>query len=323
MSEDDLLVQAKSALRLEAQAILEMAERLDEQFCRAIGMILDCRGRVIVTGMGKSGLIGRKIAATLSSTGTPAFFLHPAEGSHGDIGMIAKQDLMVVLSNSGETCEVVAILPVVKRLGIPLIAILGRCDSTLARLSDVILDVSVAREACPMGLAPTCSTTAALAMGDALAVVLLERRHFKPEQFAMLHPGGTIGRRLLLRVADVMHVGQAIPVVQANDSVRKALMEMTSKRLGMTGVLDEQGLLIGIVTDGDLRRYLERDDHLLSRMVLEIMTTHPKKITQEALAVEALHRMEESKITTLFVVDPIGKLTGVIHLHDLLSAGLT
>ncbi|MBF0191102.1 MAG: KpsF/GutQ family sugar-phosphate isomerase [Magnetococcales bacterium] len=317
-----MLERARQVLGLEAEAILAMAARLDQRFPEAVERLHACRGRVVVSGIGKSGMIGRKIAATLASTGAPALFLHPAEGSHGDLGMVTRADVVVLISNSGETWEVLGLLPVFKRLGVPLIAMTGRMDSTLARMSDVVLDIGVSREACPMGLAPTSSTTAALAMGDALAVCLLEKRHFSPEQFAFLHPGGSLGRRLLVRVSDRMHTGAKIPCVKEADTVRDALFEMTAKRLGMTGVLDEAGRLTGVITDGDLRRLLEREEDLLKRVAGEVMTRNPKVIAGDALAAEAARVMETAKITGLFVVTPERIPEGVIHLHDLLEAGL-
>ncbi|MBF0293951.1 MAG: KpsF/GutQ family sugar-phosphate isomerase [Magnetococcales bacterium] len=317
-----MLERARRILRMEAEAILAMADRLDDGFARAVRLLLACKGRVVVTGMGKSGMIGRKIAATLASTGAPAFFLHPAEGSHGDLGMVTRTDVVVLLSNSGETGEILALLPVFKRLGVPMIALTGRIGSTLARMSDVVLDIAVEREACPMGLAPTSSTTAALAMGDALAVAVLEQRDFGPEQFAFLHPGGSLGRRLLVRVADLMHTGERIPLVREEDAVREALFEMTAKRFGMTGVTDATGRLAGIITDGDLRRRLETDPDMLARRAREIMTPRPRIVAAAALAVEAMRLMEEAKITCLFVVALDGQPEGVIHLHDLLKAGL-
>ncbi|MBF0272867.1 MAG: KpsF/GutQ family sugar-phosphate isomerase [Magnetococcales bacterium] len=317
-----MIERARQVLGMEAEAILAMAERLDQRFPEAVERLHACRGRVVVSGIGKSGMIGRKIAATLASTGAPAFFLHPAEGSHGDLGMVTRADVVILISNSGETWEVLGLLPVFKRLGVPLIAMTGRMDSTLARMSDVVLDIGVSREACPMGLAPTSSTTAALAMGDALAVCLLEKREFGPEQFAFLHPGGSLGRRLLVRVADRMHTGTRIPCVGETDTVRDALFEMTAKRLGMTGVVNPQGRLTGVITDGDLRRLLEREGELLGRLAGEVMTRNPKVIAGDALAAEAARVMETSKITGLFVVTADRIPEGVIHLHDLLEAGL-
>ncbi|MGN7612112.1 KpsF/GutQ family sugar-phosphate isomerase [Magnetococcales bacterium HHB-1] len=320
-----ILEQAQRTLKMEADAILAMSDRLDEQFIRAIDLLFSCRGRVVVTGMGKSGLISKKIAATLASTGTPAFFLHPAEGGHGDLGMITKEDILITLSNSGETSEVLELLPVVKRFAIPMIAIVGNPNSTLGRMSDAVLDASVAREACPLNLAPTCSSTASLAMGDALAVALLEKRAFNEDQFALFHPGGSLGKKLLLRVEDLMHTREKIPLVAEKDKIKNVILEMTDKRLGMTGVLDQENRLTGIITDGDLRRHLEQDEKLLKRAAKEVMTPNPKAIRPTALAVEAIKMMEKNKISSLFVFEPPvkeDKLIGVIHLHTLLEAGL-
>jgi arabinose-5-phosphate isomerase len=279
---------------------------------------------VVVTGMGKSGLICQKIAATMASTGTPALFLHPAEGVHGDLGMIAKGDVVIAVSNSGETEELTRILPVIKRMGLPLIAMAGKPDSTLARAGDVFLDISVKEEACPLQLAPTASTTATLAMGDALAVALLLERGFCEEDFALYHPGGALGKRLLLRVEDLMHSGEAIPVVMSKTPLKEALYEITSKKLGLTGVVNAQGELVGIFTDGDLRRTIEKGVELLHQPISEFMNRQPKRILRTQLAVKALQRMEEHAITSLFVFNneedrlPVG----VIHLHDLLRAGV-
>ncbi len=317
-----MLAQARKTLRMEAQAIERLAKRLDSSFEDAVELMLKCKGRVVVTGMGKSGLVGQKIAATLASTGTPAFFLHPAEASHGDLGMVVPRDILITLSNSGETREVIALMPVIKRMGVPMIAMVGGPDSTLSKMSDILLDVSVENEACPLGLAPTCSTTAAMAMGDALAVALLEQRDFSPEQFAFFHPGGSLGKKLLLKVSDRMHSGDRIPLVKDTDLVKDAMFEMTDKRFGMTGVLDQAGSLVGILTDGDLRRSMSSGKDILALQVREIMTKEPKTINDEALAVEAVKIMEERKITSLFVKDDSDKLLGVIHLHDLLEAGL-
>ncbi|MEO5352614.1 MAG: KpsF/GutQ family sugar-phosphate isomerase [Magnetococcus sp. XQGC-1] len=322
-----MLERAKHTLLLEADALRAMANRLDDRLIQAVDHLADCQGRVVVTGMGKSGIIAMKVAATLASTGTPAFFLHPAEGSHGDIGMVTRRDVVLAISNSGETAEVLALLPTLKFLGVPIISLVGRLNSTLARVSTVVLDVSVEREACPLGLAPTCSTTAALAMGDALAVALLEKRQLSPEQFALFHPGGALGRKLLLRVADLMHKAPQIPLVAVGDSMRQAILEMTAKRMGVTGVIDESGSLLGIITDGDLRRWLERggqtpDQDRLAQTAGTVMTLNPKTITGNALAVEALKIMEEKKITSLFVGTIGAPPEGVVHLHDLLGAGL-
>jgi arabinose-5-phosphate isomerase len=275
-----------------------------------------------VSGMGKSGLIGQKIAATLASTGTPAFFLHPAEGIHGDLGMLARHDTVIALSNSGETEEVLKLLPFVKRLNIPVIALTGRIQSNLAKNSDVILDVSVSEEACPMGLAPTASTTAMLAMGDALAITLLQKRGLREEDFAQFHPGGTLGRRLLLKVQDLMHQGNAVPCIHSNATIHDALLEMTAKKLGMTTVLDDAGRLFGVITDGDLRRCLERGIDLSAARVHDLASRAPKTITPDALAARAVQIMEEFSITSLVVLDEHGSVVGVLHLHDLLKSGI-
>jgi len=315
---------AKKVLQVEADAVLALRQRLDGQFAAAVEMILDCRGRVVITGMGKSGLICQKVASTMASTGTPALFMHPAEGIHGDLGMIMKGDVVIAVSNSGETDEVVRILPIIKRMGIPLIAMAGNAQSTLARAGDVFLDVSVAEEACPLGLAPTASTTATLAMGDALAVALLERRGFREEDFALFHPGGALGKRLLLRVEDLMHVDEEVPLVDAATLLRDALFEITSKKLGITGVVDESGGLLGVFTDGDLRRCMERGYDVLNSPIRDVMTGNPKRILRSNLAAKALQRMEEHSITSLFVFadDQAAQPVGIVHLHDLLKAGV-
>lgn len=315
---------AKRVLQIEAEAIERLVERINEDFVRAVEFILACEGKVVVTGVGKSGIIGQKIASTLASTGTPAFFLHPTEGIHGDLGMLEKKDIVVAISNSGETEELSQILPLIKRYGNKLIVLTGRAASTLARAGDVVLDVSVTEEACPLGLAPTASTTAALAMGDALAVALLEKRGFNKEDFAVLHPGGKLGKQLLLKVSDLMHEGEELPAVYENTLMKEALVEITSKRLGITGVVNEREELVGAITDGDLRRSLEKYPDLLERTAAEIMTRNPKLIEADALAAQAVQRMEEHSITSLFVLDKGGERTprGIIHLHDLLKAGV-
>ncbi len=315
---------AKKVLRIEADAILALLDRIDERFCRVADMILACKGRVVITGMGKSGLICQKIAATFTSTGTPALFLHPAEGMHGDLGMLMKGDVVIAVSNSGETEEILKILPLIKRMGLPLVAMSGNPKSTLARAGDIFLDISVREEACPLGLAPTASTTATLAMGDALAVALLVERGFKEEDFALYHPGGSLGKRLLLRVEDLMHSGEDIPMVPLGTPLKEALFEITNKKLGITGIADSQGTLVGVFTDGDLRRTIEKDFEVLNRPINEVMTHHPKRILRSNLAAKALQRMEEHAITSLFVFEkeddsaPIG----IVHLHDLLKAGV-
>src|SRR5574337_801773 len=314
------LARARRVLELEAQAIRALADRLDQAFVRALDMLEACRGRVVLTGMGKSGFIAKKIAATFASTGTPALFLHPAEGVHGDLGMVVRGDVVVVVSNSGETAEIVELLPAFKRLGVALVALVGSALSTLARQSDVVLDVGVAEEACPMNLAPTASTTAALAMGDALAVTLLERRGFQAEDFALIHPGGTLGRKLLLKVEDLMHSGDEVPRVGQAVTMREAIPVISGKRLGMTAVTDAEGRLTGIITDGDLRRALQKWPDLLERRVADVMIRGPKRIGKTELAAKAVQVMEQHAITSLLIVDATGRPEGVIHLHDLLRA---
>ena len=312
-----------AVLRAEADAILGLTERLDQGFHDACELILKCDGRIVVTGMGKSGHIANKIAATLASTGTPAFFMHPGEASHGDLGMITAQDLVIALSNSGETSEITLLLPLLKRLGIPLLALSGKPASTIARSADIHLDVSVAKEACPLGLAPTSSTTAALAMGDALAVAVLEARGFTEEDFALSHPGGNLGRRLLLRVSDIMHTGNAIPLVTAESTLKDTLLEMTAKGLGMTGVIDSgNNKLVGIYTDGDLRRTFEKMPDIGSARVQDFMTTNCVTIEADRIASEALKIMHDKKINSLMVVDADRSVQGALNMHDLLRAGV-
>lgn len=319
-----ILKEAQRVIRVEAEALLALADSLNGEFTRSVELILSSHGRVVVTGMGKSGIICQKIASTLASTGTPAFFLHPAEGIHGDLGMIMKGDVVIAVSNSGETDEVVRILPVIKRLGAMLIAMSGNRESTLARSADVFLEISIKEEACPLGLAPTASTTATLAMGDALAVALLVERGFSAEDFALFHPGGALGKKLLLRVEDLMHTGDAVPLVAADSLMREALFVITSRGLGITGVVDPAGVLVGVITDGDLRRALEKGADILNETAGALMTGNPKRISAGDLAARALQRMEEHSITSLFVFsgDQTGKPVGIIHLHDLLKAGL-
>lgn len=319
-----IIERAKRVLQIEAGAIERLEKRINEDFVRAVKFILACEGKVVVTGVGKSGIIGQKIASTLASTGTPAFFLHPTEGIHGDLGMLEKKDIVVAISNSGESDELSQILPLIKRNGNKLIVLTGRITSTLARAGDAVLDVSVAEEACPLGLAPTASTTATLAMGDALAVALLEERGFKKEDFAALHPGGKLGKQLLLKVSDLMHAGEALPMIFEDALMKDAVVEITSKRLGITGVVDKRKELVGVITDGDLRRGLEKYPDLLKKTAADIMTRDPKWIEADALAAQAVQRMEEHSITSLVVFDKAGERTprGIIHLHDLLKAGV-
>jgi len=316
----DLRRLAERVLRIEAEAILGLIPKLDERFERAVELLRGCAGRVIVTGMGKSGLIGRKIAATLASTGTPAHFLHPAEGVHGDLGMVARGDVVLALSNSGETDEALAILPPLKRLGVPIVLLTGNPTSSLARQCEVVLDVSVAEEACPMNLAPTSSTTAALAVGDALAMVLLELRGFRPEDYAALHPRGSLGWRALFRVADLMLTGDAVPVVPENTPLREVIVEMTQKRKGMTTVIDRAGRLAGVVTDGDLRRLHLTGKPIDDLSAGQVASAEPKTIRAEDLASKALEVMETWQITSLVIVDEARRPVGLIHLHDILRA---
>jgi arabinose-5-phosphate isomerase len=318
--------QAKRVLKIEADAVAALIDRINGRFEQAVEMILNCKGRVVVTGMGKSGLIGKKIAATLASTGTPALFLHPAEGIHGDLGMVTRGDTVIALSNSGETEEVAMMLPSLKRLGIKIIALTGNPESTLARNSDVVIDIGVKEEACPLGLAPTASTTATLAMGDALAVVLLDQRGFKEEDFACFHPGGSLGKKLLLRVRDLMHTGDAVPLVSEETLIKDAIYEISSKKMGITAVLNAEGKLVGVISDGDLRRWMEKTEksgeNLLSKKAKDIMTRKPKVANKDSLAAEAVALMEKNSITCLIVSDRDARPEGVIHLHDLLKAGV-
>ena len=309
-------------IQLEAEALLTLANQVDGQFAEACRLILACTGRVIVTGMGKSGHIGGKIAATLASTGTPSFFVHPGEASHGDIGMITTSDLVLAISNSGETEEILTILPIIKRLGVKLIALTGGMESSLARQADATLNTGVEKEACPHNLAPTASTTAALAVGDALAVALLKSRGFTREDFARAHPAGSLGRRLLLYVSDIMHTGTTIPQVAEEASLREALLEMTGKGLGMTGVVDRDGRLVGIFTDGDLRRVLNRSVDVYHAKITEVMTRNPKTTRSDRLAAETVQLMRSLKINGLFVVDENNRVLGALNMHDLFRAGV-
>jgi len=318
-----LLERAKKVLKIEAEAINKMAERLDSRFNEAVDLILQCQGRTVITGMGKSGLIGKKISSTLASTGTPSLFLHPAEGSHGDLGMVTRGDVAIALSNSGETEEIIRLLPVLRRMSIKIISLVGNMKSTLAMRSDVALDVSVAEEACPLGLAPTASTTVVLAMGDALSMVVLDRRGFRREDFAMFHPGGTLGKRLILTVGDLIHADVEIPKVEKQFLMKDVLLEISAKRLGMTTVVDENKCFIGVITDGDLRRGFERwGSDFLSLSAGEVASSKPKTITKDSLAAEAMAIMEKHEITSLIAVGADGQAEGVLHLHDLLKAGI-
>ncbi|KOR32232.1 D-arabinose 5-phosphate isomerase [Achromatium sp. WMS3] len=310
----------RAVIRTEAQAVAALEKSINAVFVQACTYLLACEGRIVVLGMGKSGHIGSKIAATLASTGSPAFFVHPGEASHGDLGMIISKDVVLALSNSGETEEILMILPLIRRLGVPLIAMTGNLQSTLAKEADVTLDVSVEKEACPLGLAPTASTTAALAMGDALAVALLESRGFTAEDFARSHPAGALGRRLLLRVSDIMHTGTAIPKVMQGTPLSMALLEMSQKSLGMTAIINNKQQIIGVYTDGDLRRTLDKDLDIRTLIVDTVMTKDCQVTTPQTLAAQALQLMEIKKINGLFVVNQEQKLIGALNMHDLLQA---
>ncbi len=328
MTKGAVLNRAKEVLSIEAQGILSLVDKLDEKFSDAIELLHNCRGKVVVTGLGKSGLICRKIAATFSSTGTPSLFLHAGDANHGDMGIVREGDVVLAVSNSGETEEILRLLPILKRVGVHLIAITGNHGSSLSRAADVALDAGIDKEACPLGLSPTTSTTAALALGDALAIILLEMKGFKEEDFAMRHPGGTLGRKLLLRVDDLMHCHTEIPLVRQETPMQDVILVITSKRLGVTGVIDDSGQLIGAITDGDLRRGLQaHGDGLLGKRADQVMSLKPRTIEKDALASQALAKMEENvprPITSLFVVRTPGESIpiGILHIHDLLRAGI-
>jgi arabinose-5-phosphate isomerase len=317
-----IIEKAKEVIRKEAEAVLNLEKKINSEFQKAVEMVLKCKGRVIVTGMGKSGLIGKKIAATLASTGTSAIFLHPVEGLHGDLGVVRRDDVVIAITKSGETEELQQLFPLFKRLGVPIISLTGNPRSPAAEKSDVVLDVSVDEEACPNNLVPTSSTTAALVMGDALAVALLEERHFSAEDFALLHPGGYLGKRLLLKVKDIMHTANNIPVVTEDAGMKEVILEMTSKRFGATTIVNEKKELVGIFTDGDLRRLVEKTEEIFQLKAREVMTRNPKTIGEEELAAKALNRMEFYNITCLIVPDGKKEPIGILHLHDLLKAGV-
>ena len=322
MDKELIIKNGKQTFEIEIEAMKRAMNSLDDSFAKAVEIILGCKGRVVVIGMGKSGLIGKKIAATLASTGTPAFFMHPAEGMHGDLGMLVKGDVVIGISNSGETEEMKVLLPLIKRLGSKLIAIVGKKDSTLGRESDCILNASIEKEACPLNLAPTASTTVALALGDALAVALVECRGFKAEDFAMFHPSGSLGKRLLTTVDDLMHKGNEVPKVYESNTVEKAVQEINEKRFGCTAVMNDKNELTGIITDGDLRRALTKYNTVQNLKVSDIMTHNPKMIKKHELAAKALHIMEEYKISSLFIIDNNKTPEGILHFQDLLKYGL-
>ncbi|MCW8407941.1 KpsF/GutQ family sugar-phosphate isomerase [Legionella sp. PATHC035] len=311
-----------AVIETEAQAVFELSQRIDNRFEKACELLLACKGRIVVTGMGKSGHIANKIAATLSSTGSPSFFMHPGEASHGDLGMITRQDTVIAISHSGNTLELVTLLPLLKRMEVPLITLTGNSESTLAKAADVNLDVSIKQEACPLGLAPTTSTTVALVMGDALAIALLQARGFSEEDFALSHPGGSLGKRLLLRIDELCHHGDQLPLVHENATVSEALIEVTDKKLGMTCIIDNKGYLVGVYTDGDVRRTLTRQYDINTTPIKEVMTRNARTIPKGMLAAEALAIMQKHSITSLIVIDDEKRPTAVLHLHDLLRAGV-
>ena len=320
ISPEKFIALGKAVIETEQMALKELIDRIDDKFVIACDLLLRCEGRIVVTGMGKSGHIGNKIASTLASTGTPAFFVHPGEASHGDLGMITNKDVMMLLSNSGETDEIVALLPVIKRLNTPMISLTGKTNSTLAKIATVNIDVSVSKEACPLGLAPTSSTTATLAMGDAISIALLEARGFNKDDFALSHPGGTLGRRLLLHVSDIMHADDEIPKVTESALLSDALIEMTEKGLGVTTIVNDNNEILGVFTDGDLRRTLDSKVDINTCLVKDIMTKNGKNIKANSLAASALALMEEHSINALVVVDEQEKLIGILNMHDLLRA---
>ena len=320
----DILSIARNVIRQEGAAVLALEDRIGPEFEKAVKLIYRCQGRVVVAGMGKSGQISRKIATTLASTGTPALYMHPSDGLHGDLGMLSRSDLLLLVSNSGETDDILRIMPTIDILGIPVVAILGRVDSTIGRKADVTLDASVEREACPMDLAPTTSTTAALAMGDALAMALLELRDFKPEDFALYHPGGALGKKLLTTVASLMHADEELPLIHKATPMHQAILVISEKGLGITGVINDDRQLIGAITDGDLRRVLERGNNMMELSADQVMTPNPKWILDSDLAVHALATMEDHAITSLFVMTPDDQQhpCGLIHIHDVLKTGI-
>ena len=316
-----ILKQAKEVLQIEAEGILGIIDRLDDDFVKMVNLIHSCKGRVILTGIGKSGIVARKIVATLNSTGTPSLFLHPVEAMHGDLGMVSTGDIVIALSSSGETDELNVLIPSIKRIGCSLVAFTGQVDSTLGRQSDIAIDVGVEREACPLGLAPTASTTALLAVGDALAVTLINKRKFKSKDFRMYHPGGSLGQRLTVKVQEIMLTGKKVPMVSRGATMRHAIREINRMRLGATLVVEEANILVGIVTDGDIRRYLMKQEQIYDQPVEDVMTADPKTLGPDSLASQALSIMEKHEITVLPIVNPVQKIRGILHLHDILGKG--
>jgi arabinose-5-phosphate isomerase len=319
----DIIEIGRRVIKMEAESILELEKRIDENFARVVDLILNSKGRVIITGIGKSGIIARKIVATMNSTGTPALFLHPSDAIHGDMGVVRKEDVVICISKSGDTVEVLQLLPILKRIGVTIVSMVGNLNSQLARKSDYVLNVSVRKEACPYDLAPTSSTTATLAMGDALAIALLERRNFTKEEFALYHPGGNLGKRLLLKVEELMVSGDEVPIVHLNTPMKETIIEMTSKRLGATCIVDDKGKLVGIITDGDLRRLLQKTTDVFALKAGDVMTKNPKVIKKDMLAIVALQEMEHYNITQLVVINDRDIPIGMIHIHDLVKAGLS
>lgn len=318
------LDKAKKLIRIEAAAIADLEKRIDVDFEKSVELLFNLKGKVVITGVGKSGLIGRKIAATLSGTGTPSFFVHAYEAGHGDLGGVSKDDGVIVISNSGETEDVLYLLPALKKLGVPIVGLVGKPDSSLARKCDILISTAIENEACPLGVVPTTSAIVTLALGDALAIALMDKRNFRTDDFAGLHPGGSLGRRLLTTVKDLMHTGKALPFADVNDTMKSVLFVMTQKGFGVVGILNDRQELIGVITDGDLRRGLERTDHFLTQKAGEVMTINPKWVTTDSLAIDALYRMEEHAVTVLFVYrdQAAGKPTGLIHIHDILRYGI-
>uniref|UniRef100_A0A7V3E798 KpsF/GutQ family sugar-phosphate isomerase n=1 Tax=Ignavibacterium album TaxID=591197 RepID=A0A7V3E798_9BACT len=322
MNSEEIIFRGKEVIRIESEAVANLANGIDEQFVEAVETMYKCKGRVVLTGMGKSGLIARKIVATLNSTGTASIYLHPTDALHGDLGMVRSEDVVILISKSGESEEIINLIPMFKRLGVKLIAMCGNRNSRLARECDIYISIAVKEEACPYDLAPTASTTATLAMGDALSVALLHKRNFTQEDFAMLHPGGSLGKRLSLKIKEIMIRGERVPKVTENTSLKDVIIEITSKRLGTTSVVNEDGILTGIITDGDLRRLLEKTMEIKNLRAVDVMTKNPKVIKQEYLASFALQQMENYKITSLIVIDDFNKPIGIVHLHDLINLGL-
>lgn len=322
LTSEEIINKGKKVVQIESEAVLQLLERINENFSKAVELIYNSKGRVVFTGMGKSGLIARKIVATLNSTGTASIFMHPTDALHGDLGMVRKDDIVILISKSGKTEELINLIPMFKRIGVSIIGMLGELNSKIAKDCDIVLDISVKEEACPYDLAPTSSTTVSLVMGDALAIALLEIKGFTANDFAMLHPGGSLGKRLSLKISEIMYVGKDVPIVSENANLKEAILEITSKRLGTTCVVNEDGVLTGIITDGDLRRLLEKTDEIKNLKAIDVMTKNPKTITKDLLASFALQLMEKYNITSLIVIDSQNKPEGMVHLHDLVKLGL-